>query len=159
ERRFEKVHVRVRALRRRSDVIVNEAAERMGIRLLERRAQRRGLPAPAIRFAERALPARVSEQGKGLVVEVKARIADLAVELDHGHDRGVCGDEILAEIVERVPLRLAPGTVPAEPAGFAIGERLAGDHSRAVRPRQWPAIKADRLVEAAPDTVRAVLPP
>src|SRR5262249_57464217 len=118
-----------------------------------------GLRGPGGGLGERALPAGISEQGKGLVVEVEARVADLAVEVDHGYDRRVCGDEILAEIVERMALRLAPGTVPAEPAGFAIGERLAGDHSRAVRPGQWPAIKADRLVEAAPNTVRAVLPP
>ena len=139
--------------------MLNEAAERMGIRLLERGAQRHGLPPPVVRFAERAVAARIGEQGKGLVVEVETRIADLAVQIDHGHDRRVCGDEILAEIVERMPLRLAPGTVPAEPAGFAIGERLAGDHSRAVGPGQWPAIKADRFVEAAPNTVCAVLPP
>src|SRR6516225_6875061 len=131
----------------------------MGIRLLESRAQHRGLPAPAVRFAERALAAGIGEQGEGLVVEVETRIADLAIEVDHGHDRRVCADEMFAEIVERVALRLAPGTLPAEPAGFAIGERLARDDSRAVRPRQWPAIKADRLVEAAPNAVRTVVPP
>src|SRR5262245_17057936 len=131
----------------------------MGIRLLERRAQRHGLRPPAVRFAERAVAARISEEGEGLVVEVETRIADLAVQIDHGHDRGVCGDEMLADIVKRVALRLTPGTVPAEAAGFAIGERLAGDDSRAVRPCQWPAIKVDRLVETSPNTVRAVLPP
>jgi len=58
-----------------------------------------------------------------------------AVEIDHGHDRRVCGDEMLVEIVERMALRFAPGTLPAEPAGFAIGECLAADDSRTVRPR------------------------
>ena len=105
------------------------------------------------------MAARIGEQGEGLVVEVETRIADLAVQIDHGYDRRVCGDEMLAEIVERMALRLAPGAAPAEPAGFAIGECLAGDDSRAVRPRQWPAIKADRLVEAAANVVRALLPP
>jgi hypothetical protein len=66
---------------------------------------------------------------------------------------------MLAEIVERVALRLAPGTVPTEPAGFGIGERLAGDSSRAVRPRQCPAVEADRLVEATFNVVRALVPP
>src|ERR1700730_3178922 len=153
------MHVRVRALRHLCGVILNEAAERVGIRLLESRAQRHGLPAPAVRSPERAVAAGIGEQGEGLVVEVETRIADRAVQIDHRRDRRVRGDEMFAEIVERVALRPAPGSVPAESAGFAIGECLAGDDSRAVWPRQWPAIKADRLVEAAPNMVRAVLPP
>src|SRR5262249_3977169 len=91
-----------------------------------RGAQRPGLPPPAVRVAEGAVAARIGEQGEGLVVEVETRIAHLTVQIDHGHDRRVRGDEMLAEIVERVALRLAPGTVPAEAAGFAIGERLRG---------------------------------
>jgi len=62
---------------------------------------------------------------------------------------------MFAEIIERVALRLTPGTVPAEPAGFAIGECLTGDDSCPVRPRQCLAIKADCLVEAAANAVRA----
>src|SRR5262249_7895012 len=139
--------------------ILNEAAERMGIRLLESRAQRHRLPAPAVRFSERAVAAGIGEQGEGLVVEVETRIADHAVQIDHRHDRRVRGDEMFAEIVERVARARGTGTWPAEPAGFAIGECLAGDDSRAVRPRQWPAVKADRLVEAAANAVRALLPP
>src|SRR5262249_38050753 len=159
ERRFEDMHVRVRALRQRSAAILNEAAERMGIRLLESRPHRHRLPPPAVRFAEPAVAAGIGEQGDGLVVEFETGMADVSVEIVHGYDRRVRGDEMFAEIVERVALRLAPGTVPAESAGFAIGERLAGDDSRAVRPRQCPAIKADRLVEAAANAVRALLPP
>jgi hypothetical protein len=159
ERRFEKMHVRIRALRQPSEAILNKAAERMGIRLLESGAQRHGVRPPAVRFAERVVAACISKQGEGLVVQVEARIADAAVQIDHRHDRRVRGGEMLVEIVERVALRLAPGAVPAEPTSFAIRERLAGDSSRAVRSRQCPAVEADRLVEATFNVVRALVPP
>ena len=151
--------MRVRALRRRSGAILNEAAERVGIRLLESRAQRHRLRPPAVRFPERAVAAGIGEQGEGLVVEVETRIADLAVQIDHRHDRRVRGDEMFAQIVECVALRLAPGTVPAESAGFAIGECLAGDDPRPVRPWQRLAVKADRLVDAAVNPIGALLLP
>jgi hypothetical protein len=94
-----------------------------------------------------------------LVVEVEARVADLAVQIDYRHDRRISAGEMLAEIIERVALRLAQGAVPAEPAGFGIRDRLAGDNPRTVWPRDWPAIKAHRLVETAINAVRALLPP
>ena len=84
-----------------------------------------------------------------MVVEIETRIGDPAIETHDRHDRRIRVDEVLAEIIKRMALCLAPGATPAEPAGFAIGESLAGDDSCPVRPRQWPTIKADRLVEAA----------
>ena len=66
---------------------------------------------------------------------------------------------MLGEIVERVPHRLAPGAVPAEPARLAIGEGLAGDHSCPMRQRQRPAVELDRFVEPAANAICAVLPP
>jgi hypothetical protein len=103
------VHVGLRALRQRPGAILKKAAERIGIRLLERGAQRHGLRPPS-RFAKGAMAALISKQGEGLVVKVEARIADLAIQIDRRDDRRICGGEMLAEIVERVALRLAPGT-------------------------------------------------
>src|SRR5262249_48622125 len=91
----EKMHVRVRALRQPSGAILNEAAEWMGIQLLERGAQRYGQRPPPVCFAERAVATRISEQSESLVIEVETRIADLTVQIDHRHDRRVCGDEVL----------------------------------------------------------------
>ena len=64
-----------------------------------------------------------------------------------------------AEVFERVVRCLAPGAIPAQPAGLAIRESLAREDPRSVRLRQRSAIEVDRLVEAAPTVVGAVLPP
>ncbi len=69
------------------------------------------------------------------------------------------GQEMLPEIGERMRRRFAPGTAPAEPAGFAVGKRHACDRSGAVRPRDRVAVEIDRLVEAAAAAVGAHLPP
>jgi hypothetical protein len=103
--------------------------------------------------------ARKGEQGKGLIVEIEARIADLALEVDHGRHRRIGADEMLVEVVECVLHGLAPRAVPAEPAGLAIGEGLARDDTRPVRPRQRRAVEPNRFVETAPDAIRAVFPP
>src|SRR5262249_5705567 len=99
-----------------------------------------------------------SEQGEGLIIQVEARIADFAVKIHDRYDRCVGGNEVLAEIIERMALGLAPGAKPAEPAGFAIGKCLSGNDPRAVRPWQRLALEADCLVKAALNTVRAVPP-
>src|SRR5262245_13629964 len=131
----------------------------MSIDLLERRAQRHSLPAPPGSFSERAMAARKCEQGEGLIIEVEARIGDFAVELDDGYDRCVGGDEVLAEIIERMALRLTPGAMPAEPAGFAIGERLPGNDPCPVRPLQRLAVQGDCLVKTAANAIRTEFPP
>ena len=74
--------MRIRALRQPPGAILQEAAERMGIVSFERRAQRQGRSAPAGRFAERAVAARIGKEGEGLVVEMEGRIADLAVQIN-----------------------------------------------------------------------------
>ena len=58
--------------------------------------------APAGGFPERAVAAGTGEQGEGLVVEIEARIFDLAVEIDERRDRRVGGDEMPAEIIQRM---------------------------------------------------------
>ena len=73
ERRFEQVHVRVRALRQSAAAILEKAAEWMGVELRERPAQRHCLPAPAAGLPEGAVPARIGEQREGLIVEVEIR--------------------------------------------------------------------------------------
>ena len=62
------MHVRVRALRQAAGAILDKAAERVSIGLLERRAQRYRLFPPAGGFPERAMAARIGEEGEGLVV-------------------------------------------------------------------------------------------
>ena len=151
--------MRVRALRKPPGAILNEPAERVSVALLERRAQRHGLAAPACCFAERAMAARKGEQREGLIVEIEARVRDLAVKAHHRYDRGVRSDEVLAKIFKRVVLCLTPGTRPAEPAGFAIGECLASDHPRTMRLRQGAAVEANGLVKSAPDAIRTSFPP
>src|SRR5262249_49277865 len=39
---------------------------------------------------------------EGLIIEVEARIADFAVKFHHGYDRCFGGNEVLAEIIERM---------------------------------------------------------
>ncbi len=156
---FEQMHVRVRALRQPPGFVLAKAAERMGVGLLERGAQRHGPPPPTGCLPERAVAARIGEQGEGLIVEIEGRVADFAVQIDHRYHRGVCRDEVPAEKIERVLHCFAPRAVPAEPPGLTIGECLTGDNSRPVRQRQRSAVKVDRLVEPAPGVIRSVLPP
>src|SRR5262249_59135450 len=159
ERGFEEMHVRVRALRQSSVAVGVKAAERMGIVLLECRAQRCRLPAPAVGLAEYAVPAGTGEESEGLVVEIEARILDAAVETpDRRHDC-LGADEVLAKIVERVPRGLAPRAVPAEPAGLAVAKRLTRDRSCAVRPREGSAVEVVGLGKSAVSTIRAERPP
>lgn len=127
--------MRVRTPREPPAAILEKASERMGIGSLKRAAQRHRPPAAASFFTERAVAARIGEQGESLIVEIETCVADLAVNTNDGRDGRIRGDEMLAEIVERVPRCFAPGAVPADPASFAIGERLAGDDARAVGPR------------------------
>ena len=86
---------------------------------------------------------------KGLVVEIEGRIGNLAVEIDARSHGRLRGHEMRAQEIERVPLRLAPGTGPAEPPGLAIAEGLPRDATRAPRPLDRPAVEIDRVVETA----------
>src|SRR5258708_39900333 len=119
--------MRVRAPRQAPVAVLQKAPERMGMVSLEALAQRRGRAVPTGRVSECAVRARIGEQGKALVIEVKVWIATSAIAVDDGDDGIVRSDEMLAEIIERMLRRLAPGAVPAEPPRFAIGERLSGD--------------------------------
>ena len=159
ERGFEQVHVRVRALRQSPAAILEKATAWMSVELRQRLAQRQCLPAPAACFPEGAVPTRIREQREGLIVEVELRFDRPSVKIDQGHNGGVGGHEMLAEVFKCVARCLAPGTIPAQPAGLAIRESLACEDSRPVRLRQRSAIEVDRLVEAAPNVVGAVLPP
>src|SRR5262249_61698046 len=105
------------------------------------------------------MTARKREQGEGLIVEIERWVADSAIKVNDGNDRRVGGDEVLAEIIERVALGLPPVAMPAKPAGFAIGERLAGDHPGAMRQRQRWSVKRGRFAKPAPNVIRALLPP
>jgi hypothetical protein len=100
------------------------------------------------------MAARISEEGEGLVVQIETWIADPAIETDDRHDRRIRRDEVLAEILKRMTLCFAPRAAPAEPASFAVGERLASDDPCAVRPSQRPAVEADRLVKSAANAIR-----
>src|SRR5216683_1328259 len=121
------MHMRVRALRQAPVAVLQEAAERMGIVLLEGPAERRRLAIPTGRVPECAVGARISEQGKGLIIEIKARITTRTIEIDDRDDSAVRSDEVLLEIVERMLRGLAPRAGPAEPSCFAIGKCLSGD--------------------------------
>jgi hypothetical protein len=136
-----------------------KAAEGMRIELNERPAQRHRLLAPAVGLAEGAVPARISQEREGLIVEVEIRLDGRAVKIDDGYDSAVGGDEMSPNVFKGVARRFAPGAIPAEPAGLAISERLAGEDTRSMRLRQWSAIEVDRLVEATARAVGAVLPP
>ena len=131
----------------------------MAIALRERPAQRHCLLAPAARLPKDAVSARIGEQRESLVVEVEIRLDGRAVKIDDGYDSAVGGDEMSSNVFKGVARRFAPGAIPAEPAGLAISERLAGEDTRSMRLRQWSAIEVDRLVEAAPTVVGAVFPP
>ena len=151
--------MRIRTLRKPPVPIFAKPAERVGVRLLESRAQRHGMTSPARCFPECAMAARKSEQGEGLIVEIERRVADFAIEINHGDDRCVSSDEVVAEVIERVALSLAPRAMPAEPAGFAIGKCLSGDDACAMRQWRRPAVETDCLVKPAPNAIRALLPP
>jgi len=159
ERGLEQVHVRVGTLRNAPDPILEEATERVSIRVLERVSQRYGLFTPTRCLAERAVAARISEEGEGLVVEIETRIAHNPIKTDYGHDRRIRGDEVLAKIIQRMALGLAPGATPAEPSGFTVRECLPGDHPCAVRPSQRLAVQRDCLVKAAANAIRTLFPP
>ena len=60
--------MRVGALRHAAGAILDKTAERVSIGLLEGGAQRYGLFPPAGGLPERAMAARISEEGEGLVV-------------------------------------------------------------------------------------------
>src|SRR5262245_7089476 len=66
---------------------------------------------------------------------------------------------MLAEIVERMLRRFAPGAIPAEPTGFAVGERYARDRARPV----WASLRApekiDRLMKSAAAPIGTHRPP
>jgi len=54
---------------------------------------------------------------------------------------------------------VAPGPLPAEPAGLPVREGLSCNAARPVRPRQRLAVEIDRLVEPAVVAVGPDLPP
>src|ERR1700737_407783 len=125
--------MRVRALRQLPVAILQKSPERMSIVSLEAPAQRRSPAVPTGRTPECAMGARIREQGKSLIIEIKARIATSTIEIDDGDDSVIGADEMLLKIIERMLGRLAPGTGPTEPSRFAIRERLSSDRSSAVR--------------------------
>ena len=74
----------------------------MSVELRQRLAQRQCLPAPAACFPKGAVPARIREQRKGLIVEVEIRSDGPSVKIDQGHNGGVGGHEMLAEVFKCV---------------------------------------------------------
>src|SRR5258708_34853318 len=101
---------------------------------------------PAGSFTEHAVAAGKGEEGKGLVIEIEARVGDLAVEAHHGGNGCVRPDKIIAKIIERVLSRLAPRAGPAEAAGLAVGECHARDRAGAMRAYCRAAVEVDCLV-------------
>src|SRR6516225_6966835 len=153
------MHVRVCGLRQAPVAIRREAAEPVCEVPIEGFAKHRGPQVPTRRGPERAVSARKGEQRKSLVIEFEARLATTAIEIDNRHDRAVWGVEMRLKIVERVLGSLAPRTIPAEPAHFAIGKGLAGDGAGAVRPRDGRAVEIDSLVETTAGSIGAHFPP
>src|SRR5712692_2223550 len=151
--------MRVCTLRQAPVAVLQKAPERMGMVSLEAPAERRGLAVPTGRMPECAVGARKGEQGKSLVIEIKARITPSTIEIDDGDDSAVVGDEMLLEIIERMLRRLAPGAVPAEPSRLTIGKCLPGDCPSAVRLCKRLAVEIDSLMKTAAGSIRAHLPP
>jgi hypothetical protein len=66
------------------------------------------------------MAARKGEQGKGLIVEIEAPVTRPTIKVDNRRHRGVRGHEMVAEVDQRVPRRLLPRAVPAQPTGLAV---------------------------------------
>src|ERR1700720_4359143 len=131
----------------------------MSVSLMKSSAKPHRHLSPAGPLSGLRVSTRVGKQGKCLVVELKPRIIASAVKIYDRVDGPIGADEVLAEIRKRVICRLAPWAIPAEPAGFAIGEGLPGDGARTMRMRHRCAIQVDGLMEAAPVTVGSQVPP
>src|SRR5262249_61583608 len=97
--------------------------------------------------------------GRGRISEMSRGVAVSPTKAKAGTDRGGGGDKVAGKITERLAWGFPPVAMPAKPAGFAIGERLAGDHPGAMRQRQRSSVKADCFVKPAPNVIRALLPP
>ena len=114
---------------------------------------------PAAAWIERAVTASVSQQRKGLILEIEDRINDTAV-LIHGRDNGaVALRKSFAQKIERMLACFAPWPVPSEPPGFVETECLPGRNSNASGQRDRPSIKIDSLMKASRNVIRAYVPP
>src|SRR6516164_5560814 len=153
------MHMRIGSLRQACVAVVPEAAKGMGEGLLQSGAHRKRAAAPARRLTERTLSARAGEQHESLIVQLKNRFYDAAVEVHHRCNRSIGGNEMLAQIAKRMLRRVLPGAVPAQPAGFAIRIRHARDGARPVRLRVYLAVEADCLMESASIAISGEFPP
>ena len=102
ERAFEEMHVRIGALRQAVAAILEVAALRMGAGFVQCCAQRHRVTPPSGVLAEHAVRVREGKEDEGLFVEVEWCVTSLAVESDHRRRHLVRGDEMPAQIVERV---------------------------------------------------------
>jgi len=82
ERRLEKVHVRVGALRQGAGAIFAESALRVRDVSFERCSQRHRVAAPRCLIAESAMAARESQQREGLIAEIELGVEHFAIETD-----------------------------------------------------------------------------
>src|SRR6516162_1788354 len=149
ERRLKQMHMRIGALRQPSVAVLKKTSERMGIVLLEACAQRGGRAVPAVEGPECTMRTGICEQGKGLIIEVEARGTTCPVKIDDGDNSAVGSGEMPLKIRERMPGRLAPGTVPAKPSGLAVRKGLSSNRSGAVRPCQRLAVEIDGFMKTA----------
>ena len=118
ERRLEKMHVRVGALRQRAGAILAESALCVRDVSFERGSQRHGMSAPWCCRAEGAMAARESKQREGLIVEIELRVEHFAIEIDDRRNGAVGTDKIPGEEIERVARCVARRPVPVKPASW-----------------------------------------
>ena len=91
------------------------------------------------------MTAGISQQRKGLIVEIERRIKNPAV-LSNGRDYGaVVLRKSVAQKIERIPAGLAPRSVPSEPARFAVTKGLPGGDARAPWQDHRSAVEIDLL--------------
>ena len=153
------MHVWVRPQHPAAVAVFAKSGLRMRELALERSDQGVGARLPAAPWIERAMTAGVSQQCKGLVVEVERRINDAAVPI-HGRDHAaVALHKSLTQKIERMAAGLAPASVPAEAPRFAVAKRLSSGDPRPPGRNDRPAVKIDSLVIASQRMIGADAPP